>query len=148
MTAFNVVRFRVLPGNEQAFIEHHRTMRPHMKGFLGGNLIRTGDQSFCMVGEWRSFQSIVDARPQMKALLDTMRHMLEDLGGDLGVTDPVSGNVALKIALPRPAKAKAKAKAKASKPRKKAAAAKTKSAKPAKTKRTAAKKTARRRRSS
>jgi len=33
------------------------------------------------------------ARPQMIAILDTIRDMLEDLGGGLGVTDPVSGEV-------------------------------------------------------
>ena len=34
---------------------------------------------------------IVKARPQMIASLDKMRGLLEDLGGGLGVTDPVSG---------------------------------------------------------
>ncbi|MER8447136.1 hypothetical protein NKH52_28525 [Mesorhizobium sp. M1066] len=35
--------------------------------------------------------SLAAARPQIIGFLDTMRDMLEDLGGDLGVTDPVSG---------------------------------------------------------
>ena len=42
MTAFNVVRFRVKPGNEQRFIDEHRKVRPGFKGFLGGSLIKTG----------------------------------------------------------------------------------------------------------
>ena len=92
MTAFNVVRFKVKPGNEAQFIEHHRMARPGFKGFLGGSLIKTGDQTFCFVGEWRNFDSIVNARPQMISLLDGMRDMLEDLGSGLGVTDPVSGS--------------------------------------------------------
>lgn len=33
----------------------------------------------------------------MIGLLDTMRGMLEDLGGDLGVTDPVSETVVADI---------------------------------------------------
>ena len=37
--------------------------------------------------------SLVAARPQMIAMLDTFRGTLEDLGGGLGVTDPVSGEV-------------------------------------------------------
>ncbi len=65
MTAFNVVRFRVKPGNAEAFIEAHRNMRPTLKGFVSGSLVRTGDRTFCMVGEWRNFQSIVNSRPQM-----------------------------------------------------------------------------------
>ena len=120
MTAFNVVRFRVKPGEERRFIDEHRKMRPAFKGFLGGSLIRTGDQTFCMVGEWRSFPSIVAARPQMIAFLDTMRDMLEDLGGGLGVTDPVSGEALVKLraskaAKKRPARAKPKAKRPAAK---------------------------------
>jgi hypothetical protein len=34
-------------------------------------------------------------RPNMIATLDTFRDTLEDLGGGLGVTDPVSGPVVL-----------------------------------------------------
>ena len=111
MTAFNVVRFRVKPGNEQRFIDEHRKQRPQFKGFLGGNLVKTGEQTFCMIGEWRNFSSIVAARPQMIATLDGIRDMLEDLGGGLGVTDPVSGEVVLKLAAPRTAKRKRPARA-------------------------------------
>jgi len=111
MTAFNVVRFRVKPGNEQRFIDEHRKQRPQFKGFLGGNLVKTGEQTFCMIGEWRNFSSIVAARPQIIATLDGIRDMLEDLGGGLGVTDPVSGEVVLKLAAPRTAKRKRPARA-------------------------------------
>jgi hypothetical protein len=106
MTAFNVVRFKVKPGNEQQFVDAHRKLRPAFKGFLGGNLIKTGDQTFCFVGEWRTFQNIASARPQMIALLDGFRDMLEDLGSGLGVTDPVSGQAVAKLAAPKAAKKK------------------------------------------
>jgi quinol monooxygenase YgiN len=108
MTAFNVVRFRVKPGNAEAFIEAHRNMRPTLKGFISGSLVRTGDQTFCMVGEWRNFQSIVNSRPQMISMLDQLRGMLEDLGSDLGVTDPVSGESVMKFGPPRKAAKKRK----------------------------------------
>jgi hypothetical protein len=55
------------------------------------------DDTFCLVGQWRNFQSIVNARPEMIGLLDSMRDMLADLGGGLGVTDPVSGDAVVKI---------------------------------------------------
>ena len=106
MTAFNVVRFKVKPGNEQQFVDAHRKLRPAFKGFLGGSLIMTGDQTFCFVGEWRTFQNIVTARPQMGALLDGFRDMLEDLGSGLGVSDPVSGKAVAKLAAPKAAKKK------------------------------------------
>jgi len=117
MTAFNVVRFRVKPGNEQRFIDEHRKLRSQFKGFLGGHLVKTGDHTFCMIGEWRNFPSIVAARPLMIATLDGIRDMLEDLGGGLGVTDPVSGEVVLKLAAPRTAKRKRPARARATRAR-------------------------------
>ena len=78
-----------------------------MKGFRGGSLVKTGERNFCIVGEWASFKAIAAARPQMIGILDELREHLEDLGGGLGVTDPVSGEVVAKL----PAK-KTKAKAK------------------------------------
>ena len=103
MAAFNVVRFKVKSGQEQDFVETHRRMRPTFKGFKGGTLIRTGDRTFCLVGEWQSFKSIEAARPQMIGMLDQVRDMLEDLGAGLGVTDPVSGEAVAKLAASKPA---------------------------------------------
>ncbi len=104
MPAFNIVRFKVKPGREQTFIQTHRELRPNFRGFLGGNLVRTGDQTFCLVGEWRNWNSLVAARPEMIGLLDRMRDMLEDLGGDMGVTDPVSGEGVLRLPAARSAR--------------------------------------------
>jgi hypothetical protein len=112
MTAFNVVRFRVRPGCEQPFIEAHRKLQRDFSGFITGHLIRTGDRTFCLVGEWRSFAHIVKARPAMIGLLDSFRELLEDLGGGLGVTDPVSGEVVARIARPKAAKKKTAGKGK------------------------------------
>ena len=108
MAAFNVVRFKVKPGYEQQFVDAHRSMRPDLKGFLGGSLIRTGERTFCFVGEWRTFKSIEVARPQMIAMLDQVRQMLEDLGQGLGVTDPVSGDAVLRLPATRARKKAAK----------------------------------------
>ena len=110
MTAMNVVRFRVKPGCEQKFIDAHRAMRPKFKGFLGGRVIKTGDQTFCIVAEWRSFDALAAARPEMIGLLDSLRDLLEDLGGGLGVTDPVSGDVVARLEAPRVARKTAKKK--------------------------------------
>jgi hypothetical protein len=104
MAAFNVVRFRVLPGSEQQFIEAHERMAPEFEGFLGGSLVQTGDREFCMIGEWEDLQRLVDARPLMIGLLDEVRHLLEDLGGGLGVTDPVSGEAVVRLWPPQAAR--------------------------------------------
>lgn len=118
MTAFNVVRFRVKPGRQQHFIAAHRSVKFGAKGFRGGSLVQTGDQTFCVIGEWTSFKALADARPQMIGILDTFRDDLEDLGN--GVTDPVSGDVVLKLPASKPAaKKKAAAKKKKAVKRKK-----------------------------
>lgn len=98
MTAYNVVRFRTKPGQEQAFIDGHKNARPGgMTGLRKASLVKTGDRTFCFVGEWDSMEAIAAARPAMIGMLDTFRPMLEDLGGGLGLTDPVSGTVVADI---------------------------------------------------
>jgi len=92
MTAYNVVRFRVKPGHEDAFVEANRAAAEgRFPGLRKAALVKTGDRTFCYVGEWDSYEAIVAARPAMIGNLDTFREHLEDLGGGLGVTDPVSG---------------------------------------------------------
>src|SRR5262245_46755347 len=136
MTAYNVVRFRVKPGRDQEFIDLHRKANADFKGWRSGALVKTGNQTYCFVGEWDNFDNIVAARPGMIGMLDSFRDMLEDLGNGLGVTDPISGETVLQLKTP---KAKARAKPKAKK-----AAAKS-MRKPAK-KKAAKKKAAKRRR--
>jgi hypothetical protein len=97
MNAFNVVRFRVKPGRDAAFLEAHRRAGAAFKGFVRGELVKTGERTYCMLGEWDSMASMVAARPQMIAILDTFRAELEDLGNGLGVTDPVSGEAVMEI---------------------------------------------------
>ena len=42
-------------------------------------------------------EALAAARPNMIATLNSFRDTLEDHGGDLGVTDPVSGPVVLEL---------------------------------------------------
>jgi antibiotic biosynthesis monooxygenase (ABM) superfamily enzyme len=93
MTAYNVVRFKVKPGQEPTFLDAHRHMERDFPGLRGGGLIKTGDRSYCLVGEWDNLASIAAARPAMIANLNRFRDTLEDLGNGLGVTDPVSGEM-------------------------------------------------------
>ena len=97
MTAYNVVRFRVKPGREKDFENFHRTAKVDAGGFRKATLIKTGDRTYCFVGEWESFDNIVAARPKMIGILDGTRAMLEDLGGSLGLTDAVSGAAVVEI---------------------------------------------------
>lgn len=97
MTAYNVVRFRTKAGQEQGFIEAHEKVQTKMAGLHKASLVKTGERTFCFVGEWDSMESLAAARPAMISILDTLRPMLEDLGGGLGLTDPVSGTVVADI---------------------------------------------------
>ncbi len=97
MTAFNVVRFRVKPGREQEFLDAQRNVRNEWSGLKKVNMIKTGDRTYCIIAEWADMADLAANRPNMIATLDTFRDTLEDLGGGLGVTDPVSGPVVLAL---------------------------------------------------
>ena len=97
MTAYNVVRFKVKPGQEQKFIDAHKNA-PAIEGMGEASVIKTGERTYCIIGKWDSMDKLAAARPQMIAMLDSFRQTLEDLGGGLGVTDPVSGNVVVELA--------------------------------------------------
>lgn len=95
MTAFNVVRFKVKPGMEEAFLDAHRDIGRQWPGLRRANIIRTGEGRYCLVAEWESTEALAGGRPAMIATLNTFRATLDDLGGGLGVTDAVSGPVVL-----------------------------------------------------
>ncbi len=97
MTAFNVVRFRVKAGRDQDFLDAHSGAVADWPGLRHANIIKTGDRSYCIIAEWTGADAMANARPVMVATLDTFRDTLEDLGGGLGVTDPVSGPVMLTL---------------------------------------------------
>lgn len=97
MTAFNAVRFRVKPGRDQDFLDAHERVERNWPGLRHANIVKTGDRTYCIVAEWDGMESLANARPHMIATLDSFRDTLEDLGGGLGVTDPVSGPVVLPL---------------------------------------------------
>ena len=97
MTAFNTVRFRVKAGRDQEFLEAHRKAQADWPGLEHANIVKTGERSYCIIAEWQDMDSLIAARPLMIATLDGFRDTLEDLGGGLGMTDPVSGPVVLAL---------------------------------------------------
>ena len=97
MTAFNAVRFRVKAGYDKAFLDAHRDIAAEWPGLRHANIIKTGDQSYCIIAEWPDMDVLAKARPQMIATLETFRHTLEDLGNGIGVTDAVSGAVVMDL---------------------------------------------------
>lgn len=97
MTAFNAVRFKVKPGREQDFLDAHRNVHAEWPGLRHVNIIKTGERSYCIIAEWNDMDAIAGARPNMIQTLNSFRDTLEDLGGGLGVTDPVAGPVVMAL---------------------------------------------------
>jgi hypothetical protein len=97
MQVYNVVKFKVKPGEEAAFLDAHRNGKAKWPGLEHGVIIKTGEQAFCLIGTWSSQDAMIAARPAMIKTLDSFRSVLEDQGNGRGVTDAVSGAVVLDL---------------------------------------------------
>ena len=97
MTAFNAVRFKVKPGRDREFLDAHKRVERNWPGMRHANIIKTGDDTYCIIAEWTDVEALVEARPKMVATLNSFRDTREDLGGGLGVTDAVSGPVVMPL---------------------------------------------------
>ena len=73
MTAFNTVRFNLKPGREQEFLDAHQKAERNWPGLRHANLIRTGDQSYCIIGEWDDMDSLAAARPFMLMMATSVK---------------------------------------------------------------------------
>jgi hypothetical protein len=97
MQVYNVVKFKVKAGAEAAFLEAHQDGKARWPGLEQGLIIKTGEQTFCLIGTWSSQEALIAARPAMIRTLDSFRSLLEDQGGGRGMTDAVSGAVVLTL---------------------------------------------------
>ena len=97
MQIYNVVKFKVKQGQEAAFLDAHRDGKAKWPGLERGVIIKTGEQTFCLIGTWTSQEAMVAARPAMIKTLDSFRAVLEDQGCGRGMTDAVSGGVVLDL---------------------------------------------------
>jgi hypothetical protein len=97
MEAYNVVKFTVKPGQEASFLDAHRNGKAKWPGLERGTIIKTGERTYCLIGEWSSPEALAAARPAMIKTLDSFRAGLEDQGSGRGVTDAVSGAVVLEF---------------------------------------------------
>ena len=91
MSAFNVVRYQVKSGMDEKFLDVHRQAKFSFPGFRRGHLIKTGEQTYCFIGEWDSASAAVGSESGMVEILDQFSDTLEEL--DSGKkTDPVFGD--------------------------------------------------------
>ena len=90
----NIVRCKVKSSSRDEYLKIINEM-PKFDGQISAKYVETKTNEFFMIGEWNSEDEIAKARPKMIGFLDTLRHTLEVLSPDLGVTDPHSGTVVI-----------------------------------------------------
>ena len=90
----NVVRFQVKPEFKDVIVSKFAAFERPSENQMG-RLIQTGELTYCSVGECDNQESLVNAHPAMIGFLDSVRHMLDEISPELGVTDSVSGPVVM-----------------------------------------------------
>ncbi len=91
----NVVRFKLKSDCVDKYFEV--IDKTSFEGMTQRYIAKTGDYDYCFVGIWKSAEAISAQRPAMIAHLDEVRGFMEELSPELGVTDPVSGNIVSKV---------------------------------------------------
>ena len=93
MTRFiSTVRFSVKQDFIEEFVKREKDL--DYSGMAEQvTLIKTGEKTCCWIGVFASENSIIACRPKMIEQLNSLRHTLEEISPDLGVTDPASGPV-------------------------------------------------------
>ena len=91
----NVVRFKLKSDCIDQYFEV--IAKRSFEGMTQRYIAKTGNYDYCFVGIWKNAESIAAQRPAMIAHLDEVRGFMEELSPELGVTDPVSGNIVSKV---------------------------------------------------
>tara|TARA_B100000965_G_scaffold310028_1_gene269351 strand:+ start:79 stop:399 length:321 start_codon:yes stop_codon:yes gene_type:complete len=87
----NVVRFKLKAECIEQYFEVHGKFI--CEGLTDRYIAQTGEDSYCFVGLLENEEALVNARPKMISHLDEVRGFMKELSPELGVTDPVSGNI-------------------------------------------------------
>ena len=66
---------------------------PTFDGMISAKYVEIAPNTFTFIGEWKTQEDIVESRPRMISFLDKLRHMLEEISPESGVTEPASGSV-------------------------------------------------------
>ena len=91
----NIVRFKLRTDCVDKYFE--AINKTNFEGMTQRFIAKTGPYDYCFVGIWESAEAIAAQRPAMISHLDEVRGFMEELSPELGVTDPVSGNIVSKV---------------------------------------------------
>ena len=89
----NCVRFIVKEGKNKALVDLYQNSGFVYDGMECQFIIQTGEREYVGVGIWDSQEALVNNRSKLIQFLDTLRHLLEEISPELGVTDPRSGHI-------------------------------------------------------
>ena len=88
------VRFKVGDANRNALIKAFKSFdKTKYKGALSHQVIDCRDGRFSTTVVWRSRDDLVTVRPMLIRFLDSVRPLLELISPELGMTDPMSGEI-------------------------------------------------------
>ena len=87
-----IVKVKVKPEHREEYLKLCDE-EPKFDGMISAKYVEVAPNTFTFIGEWKTQEDIVQSRPRMANFLDKLRHMLEEISPDLGVTDPASGTV-------------------------------------------------------
>ena len=91
----NVVRFKLKKDSVEKYFEV--IDKTNFEGMTQRYIAKTGNYDYCFVGIWESSDAIEAQRPKMVSHLNEVREFMEELSPELGVTDPVSGDIVSKV---------------------------------------------------
>ena len=88
------VRFRVNSNNQDAFLEEIKSFNiSDYEGALSHQVVDCGDGKFFTTIQWESREALIKSRSALVSFLDSVRPLLEEISPELGVTDPISGEI-------------------------------------------------------
>ena len=94
MKAFSVIRMQVKPDYEEEFLALTDNPGHGIEaGLRCAHLIRTGERSYCLIGQWDNVKACAEAGSALPPDMDRLRPMLEDLGDGTGTVAIVTGEI-------------------------------------------------------
>ena len=92
------VRFKVNGDNRDVFIAALKTFNPKdYQGAISHQAIDAGNGRFASSNEWEKQNALVSVRPDLIKFLDFARPLLEEISPELGLTDPILGEIPIEV---------------------------------------------------
>ena len=82
--------------NHDAFIQEFKSFNiSDYEDALSHQVVDCGDGKFPTTVQWQSQDALIKARPALISFLDSVRPLLEEISPELGITNPISGELIL-----------------------------------------------------